>query len=62
MTREDQAVFDGFRARKAEFKAEIQALEAWLRKEPDTPYRKQIEDDIAHDRKIVAMISRIIND
>ena len=62
MTREEEAVFDGFRAKKAEFQAEIADLEAWLVNEPDTPYRKQIQDDIEHDRKIVAMISRAIPD
>ncbi len=62
MTREEQAAFDELKARKADFLAEIEELETWLSNEPDTPYREQIESDIAHDRKLVAMIARVVKD
>jgi len=62
MTREEQAAFDELKARKAEFLAEIEELETWLSNEPNTPYREQIESDIAHDRKLVAMIARVVKD
>ncbi|MCG6857405.1 MAG: hypothetical protein LJE67_05000 [Salaquimonas sp.] len=43
--------------RKAECEAEIAELRQQL-DQPDYPYRKQVEEDIEHEVKILAIVSR----
>ena len=62
MTKEEQQHWNWLRERKHEFQAELDELQQLLRDEPDYPYRDFVEKDIEHDRKIVAMIGRVIPD
>ena len=62
MTKEDKVVWDEMRQRKQEFKDEIVSLQQMLVDDPDCSYRDLVEDDIAHARKIVEIISRVIKD
>ena len=62
MTKEEKVEWEWMRERKQEFAREIAELQQLLRDEPDYPHRKFIEDDIEHNRKIVAMIAKVIPD
>jgi len=62
MTKEEKVVWDKFRARKIECDESIAEMEELLAKEPDYPYRKQVLEDLEHERKIRAIISRAIPD
>lgn len=62
MTKEEQQHLDWLRDRKVEFAQELADLKQLLIDEPDYPHRKFVEDDIEHDRKIVAMIGKVIPD
>lgn len=62
MTKEEQQHLDWLRDRKVEFAQELADLEQLLIDEPDYPHRKFVEDDIEHDRKIVAMIGKVMPD
>ena len=61
MTKEEKVVWDTFRERKKECDQTIAELEELLEK-PDCPYRKQTLEDLKHERKIRAIISRAIPD
>jgi hypothetical protein len=62
MTKEEQVVWDKFRERKKDCDDTIAELEKLLKDEPDYPYRKQVLEDLDHERKIRAIISRAIPD
>lgn len=62
MTKEELQNWNRLRDAKREFQAELDQLQQLLRDEPDYPYRKFVEDDIAHDKKIIAMIGKWIPD
>ena len=61
MTKEEKVVWDTFRERKKECDQTIAELEELLEK-PDCPYRKETLEDLKHERKIRAIISRAIPD
>jgi hypothetical protein len=56
MTKEEKKAWDYFVARRTETQKELEELEQELRDEPNHPHRKLMEDDIEHDRKILALI------
>ncbi len=62
MTKEEKVVWDRFRERKKECDETIAELEDLLRKEPDYPYRDAVLEDIEHEKRIRAIISRAIPD
>lgn len=62
MTKEEKQHLGWLRERKAAFEQELADLQQLLIDEPDYPHRKFVEDDIAHDRKIVAMIRKVAAD
>jgi len=62
MTKEEKVVWDKFRARKVECDETIAEMEELLAKEPDYAYRKQVLEDLEHERKIRAIISKAIPD
>lgn len=57
MTKEEKADWDWMRGRKEELETELQELEQMLIDNPDYEYRRYIENDIAHTRKIIEMIN-----
>ena len=62
MTKEQKAELEKWRARKAEFQAEIAELRQELVDDPEHPQRDLIEATIAEDEKILAMIERVVPD
>jgi hypothetical protein len=58
-TREEKAEWEMWMKRKAECEAEIAELRQLL-DQPDYPYRKQVEEDIEHEKKILAIVNRVI--
>ena len=62
MTKEDRKRWDKFRERKAECDMSIAENEQFLRDNPDCEYKQVVIDDIEHERKIKAMISKVIPD
>ena len=62
MTKEDKVKWDELRGRKREFETELAELQQMLIDDPDRSYRYIIEDDIAHTRKMIAIIGRVIID
>lgn len=60
-TKEEKQRWDRLRERKAEFQAEAVELREEL-KDPNCEYREQIEDELAHAERIVAIISRAFPD
>lgn len=61
MTKEEKPFWDKARARKAECNQYIPELEKAL-KDPDCDYRQQLVDELEHEKKIRAIISRILPD
>jgi Family of unknown function (DUF5681) len=62
MTNEEKDHWDQLRARKKAAEKEIAELERILRDEPDYPYRKQVLEDLDHERRIRGIISRVVPD
>lgn len=62
MTKEDKALWDKFRERKRECDRSIVEMEGMLEREPDYPHRQFVLDDIEHEKRIRAMITRVIPD
>lgn len=62
MTKEDKAKWDLARERRAESDRTIAELEQLLRDDPDYDYKDQVLDEIAHERKIRAIIDRVVPD
>jgi hypothetical protein len=62
MTKEEQKIWEEARARKAECDRSIAEDEQLLRDQPDYPYKKQVLDDIEHEKRIRAIICRMIPD
>ncbi len=62
MTREEKVVWDGFRERKRECDRSITELEALIAEETNESYRAFMLDDIEHEKRIRAIISRAIPD
>ena len=62
MTKEEKVVWDQFRQRKEECDQTIAELEALLQQDPSPPQRNAVLDEIEHERKIRAIISRAIPD
>ena len=60
MSKEEKAEWDMLIDRKSEFEAELEELMQLLVDEPDSPYRKQVEDDIDHTRKIIGIVERLL--
>lgn len=60
MTREEKAEWDHWLAKKAESERELTELCQLLIDEPDYPYRKQVEEDIAHTKKVLEIIGRVM--
>jgi len=58
-TREEKAEWEMWMKRKAECETEIAELRQLL-DQPDYPYRKQVEEDIEHEKKILAIVNRVI--
>ena len=62
MTKEQKIKWDKLRQRKADCLESIQEDEKLLREEPDCPYKDQILDNIAFERRMLAMIQKVIPD
>ena len=62
MTKEEKVTWDKFRDRKKECDQSIAEMEELLTNEPDYPYRKQVVEELEHERRIKAIISRAIPD
>jgi hypothetical protein len=62
MTKEEKPKWDMWRARKDECDREIASLEKELRDDPNHPHRAMILEDIAHERRIRAIICGAIPD
>lgn len=62
MTKEDKAVWDDLRERKRDLQSELADLEQILIDDPEYPHRSFVEDDIAHTRKMIGIVGRIIRD
>ena len=62
VTREEQQKWNWLRERKHEFQAEVDELQQLLHDEPDCPYREFTEKEIERDKKIIAMIDKVIPD
>lgn len=62
MTKEEKVIWDQFRARKRECDETIAEMEELLTREPDYPYRKQLAEDLEHERRIRAIISQAMPD
>jgi hypothetical protein len=62
MTKEEKPKWDMWRARKDKCDREIAELEKELRDDPNHPHRTMILDDIAHERKVRAIICKAIPD
>ena len=62
MTKEDKVVWDELRQRKRDLETELQQLEQMLIDDPDYPHRRFVEDDIAHTRKMLAIIGNAVPD
>lgn len=59
MTKEEKAVWDKFRQRKKDCDEEIRYLTEMLEKDPDNRF---LQDEIKHERRIRAIISKAIPD
>jgi hypothetical protein len=62
MTKEEKVKWDSLCARKAECDREIAELEVMLEDKSSAPYRQHILDDLEHEKKIRATISKYIPD
>lgn len=62
MTKEEKVLWDEFRERKKECDRSIVEMEGMLEQEPDYPHRQFVLDDIEHEKRIRAMITRVIPD
>ena len=60
MTREEKEVWDRMIAGRKDYKEELASLEADLENPEMQQYRKQIEDDIRHTKKILSIIENAI--
>lgn len=62
MTKEEKVVWDRFRERKADCDQAIAELEDLLEKQPNHRHRDQLRDEIAHEKRIREIVSRLIPD
>lgn len=62
MTKEDKVLWDDMRERKRGLEAELAELQQVLIDDPNYPYRKFVEDDIVHTRKLLEIVGRVIRD
>ncbi len=60
MTMEEKTRLDELQLRRTEFEDEVVELQRMLEEETEHPHRQQIEADIAHDRRILDLINRIL--
>jgi hypothetical protein len=61
-TKEEKAVWDRMRARKAECDEAIAEYQKTLRDEPTCEYADALRDEIRHERRIREIITRVIKD
>ena len=62
MTKEEKPFWDRARSRKADCDAEIAEYEKMLEEDPDCPHRDRILESIDHEKRIRAIISKILPD
>ena len=61
MSKEEKDLWDDWVQRKSEFEAELAELTQLLIHDPNHPYRRQVEDDIEHTRKVIGIIRRVVD-
>jgi hypothetical protein len=61
-TKEEKERYEFFAKAKIDFQAELAELQQLLRDEPNYPYRKQVEADIEHDKKLLDIIRKVVPD
>ena len=62
MTKEEKVVWDGLRARLDECDREIEELTAMLKDRKNKRFRRFIEDDIAHEKRLRDMIAKALGE
>ena len=62
ITKEDKIVWDKLKLRREDCERSIAEDEQLLRDEPDCPYRAHILDNIDHEKRIRAMITKAIGE
>jgi hypothetical protein len=62
MTKEEKIVCDGLRARLDECDREIEELTAMLKDRKNKRFRRFIEDDIAHEKRLRDMIAKALDE